>query len=138
MDLHRPGFCAQFEIAGLQNEIIPVCPYRSADKKQHEHGVEKISLETLQSDWIRSGISHDELNLQDGAASRSSISASARYCLSKPAACSRRANTIFVSASAITHSAAATLTLISSWEDRPVHPSSNGLMYCPRCLRRAK
>src|SRR5215471_12748971 len=138
MDFHRPCFCAHLEIAGLQNEVIPVCPCRSSEKKQREHGVEKKSLETLQSNWVHSGVSHDELNLQDGAALRSNISASARYCLNKLAACSRRANTIFVSASASMHSEAATLTLINSQADRPVHPSSNGLTYCPRCLRRAK
>src|ERR1044071_965569 len=65
MDLHRPRFCAQLEIAGLRNEIIPVCPCRSSKKKQRDHVVEKTSLETLQSNWVRSGVSHDELNLQD-------------------------------------------------------------------------
>ncbi len=79
VDFHRPRFCAHLKIAGRRSQIIPERPCRSGDKKQREHGVEKPSLETLQSNRVRSAISHDKLNFEDGRASRSNINASARY-----------------------------------------------------------
>src|ERR1051326_8329708 len=138
MDFHRPNLCSHCKIARRREQIRPIRPCRTAKEKQRKNDVEKPSLQTVQSNWVRSGLWHDELNLQEGAASRSNISASARYCLSKSAACWRRTNTIFVNASAVIHSAAATLTLISFRADRPVHPSINGVTYCVPCFRRVK
>src|SRR5205807_7926075 len=117
MDLHRPGLRACFKIARRHSQIVPICPRDAAEKKQRYHGLEKISLQLLQSNRVWSRVSHRELNIQDGVPLRSSNSASARYCASKPAPFPRSVKTSLVSASAIMHSAAATVALISSQAD---------------------
>ena len=40
--------------------VIPICPCHAAQKKQRQHGVEKISLQALQSNRVRSRVSHGE------------------------------------------------------------------------------
>jgi len=60
MDLHRPAFCACFKIARRHSQIVPICPRDAAEKKQRYHGVEKISLQVLQSNRVWSRVSHGE------------------------------------------------------------------------------
>ena len=44
VNFHRPGFRAHLNITRRRDEIIPRCPYHSAQKNQRQNGVEKISL----------------------------------------------------------------------------------------------
>jgi hypothetical protein len=60
MDFHRPSFRACLKILRPRGKIIPICPCHSAQKKQRQHGVEKISLQALQSNRVWSRVSHGE------------------------------------------------------------------------------
>jgi len=77
MNFHRPRFRGHLKITGRRNKVIPIYPCHSAQKNQRQDGVEKISLQALQSNRVRSRVSHGELNFHNGAPSRSSNNASA-------------------------------------------------------------
>ena len=60
MDFHRPSFRACLKIFRPRGKIIPIRPRHSARKKQRQHGVEKISLQALQLNRVRSWVLHSE------------------------------------------------------------------------------